>query len=89
MPKFYEMVEVEAEVWVDVEEFVSECSEKEINKLIKVLIEDGHIKKSQIRSRHHNLLDEMWQEKVEKILSNRLNLTEDELILVEKIASRL
>jgi hypothetical protein len=89
MPKFYEMVEVEAEVWIDVEEFVNECSEKEVNKLIKVLVEDGHIKRSEIKSKNQNLLDEMWQEKVEKILNNRLALTEEEIILVERIATRL
>ena len=89
MPKFYEMVEVEAEVWVDVEEFVSECSEKEINKLIKVLVEDGHIKRSEIKSKNHNLLDEMWHEKVQKILNNRLALTEEEITLIEKISTRL
>lgn len=89
MPKFYEMVEVETEVWIDVEEFLNECGEKEINKLIKVLVEDGHIKRSEIKSKNHNLLDEMWQEKVEKILNNRLALTEEEIILVEKITTRL
>ena len=89
MPKFYEMVEVETEVWVDVEEFVNECSEKEIKKLIKVLIEDGHIKKSEIKSKNHNLLDEMWQEKVEKILNNRLSLSEEDINLIENIASKL
>lgn len=89
MPKFYEMVEVEAEVWVDVEEFVGECSEKEIKKLIKVLIEDGHITKAEVKSRHHNLLDEMWIEKVQKIMNGRLSLSEEDSNLIEKIASKL
>ena len=89
MPKFYEMVEVEAEVWVDVEEFIGECSEKELQKMIKILAEDGHIQKRDIKSKNHNMSDIMWQEKVEKILENRLMLTEEEIEIIEKIANRL
>ena len=89
MPKFYEMVEVEAEVWVDVQEFVNECSEKEINKLIKVLVEDGHITKAEVKSRQHNLLDEMWIEKVQKILNGRLSLSEEDINQIEKISLKL
>jgi hypothetical protein len=89
MPKFYEMVEVETEVWVDVQEFIDQCSEKEIQKMIKILAEDGQIKKRDIKSKNNNLSDEMWQEKVEKILENRLILTDEEILVIEKIAGRL
>jgi hypothetical protein len=89
MPKFYEMVEVETEVWVDVQEFIDQCSEKEIQKMIKILAEDGQIKKKDIKSKNNNLSDEMWQEKVEKILENRLILTDEEILVIEKIAGRL
>lgn len=89
MPKFYEMVEVEAEVCVDVQEFINHCSEKEIQKMIKILAEDGHIKKRDIKSRYNNLSDEMWQEKVDKFLKSRLVLTDEEILVIEKISSRL
>ena len=89
MPKFYEMVEVEAEVWIDVEEFISDCSEKEIEKMIKILAEDGHIQRRDFKSKNKNFSDEIWQEKVEKILKNRLILTEEEIEIIEKIANRI
>ncbi len=89
MPKFYEMVEVEAEVWIDAEEFLSECSDKEIKNLIKCLVEDGYINKTSIKKTNDSFLDEMWSEKIEKILFNRLLLTQEETEIIEKIANRL
>lgn len=89
MPKFYEMVEVEAEVWIDAKEFLSECSEKEIKNLIKILVENGWIKVSDIKNKKDSLLDEMWSEKIEKILNNRLLLTDEETETIEKISNRL
>ena len=41
MPTFYQ----EAEVDVDVSDFVSECSTSELKELIEILIDDGHLKK--------------------------------------------
>ena len=89
MPKFYEMVEVEAEVWVDVEEFVNECSDKEIKKLIKILAEDGHISKAEINSTNQNVSDEMWSEKIVKILNGRLMLSQEDIEIIEKISQKL
>ncbi len=89
MPKFYEMVEVEAEVWVDPQAFLSECSEKEIKSIIKCLVEDGHLNSTNIKKTNDNFLDEMWSEKIEKILCNRLLLSDEEIEFIEKIANRL
>jgi uncharacterized membrane-anchored protein YjiN (DUF445 family) len=88
MPKFYEMVEVEAEVWVDTNEFIDECSDKEIQKIITRLVEDGLIEKSDVKNPKDNVLDEMWKEKVEKLFNNRLQLSNGEIEIIEKIANR-
>jgi transcription initiation factor IIE alpha subunit len=89
MPKFYEMVEVEAEVWVDVNEFIDSCSDKEIQKIITRLVEDGLIKKSDVKNPRDNVLDEIWKGKVEKLFNNRLQLSNEEIEIIEKIANRL
>lgn len=89
MPKFYEMVEVEAEVWVDVNEFIDECSDKEIQKIITRLVEDGLVKRGDVKNPKDNVLDEMWKEKVEKLFNNRIQLSTEEIDVIEKIANRL
>jgi hypothetical protein len=44
------MPEFVAEIDIDPDEFVSECSSSEIKQLIKALIEDGHIMPHMIKT---------------------------------------
>ena len=89
MPKFYEMIEAEAEVWVDVNDFIDECSDKEIKKIITRLVEDGLVKSGDVKNKKDNVSDEMWKEKVEKLFNNRLQLSNEEIEIIEKITNRL
>ena len=89
MPSFYQ--EVETEVDIDVEDFIDECSDREIEKLIKYLIEEGKLPKSLTnygQSQNLSVNDVLWYETISKIQSNRLGMTDEEIEIIEKIANR-
>lgn len=89
MPTFYQ--DVEAEVDIDVEEFVDSCSAREIEKLIRYLVEDGSLPKTlttYTQTQNLSLNDTLWYETIEKIRSNRLTLTDEEIDIIENIAKR-
>jgi hypothetical protein len=89
MPTFYQ--DVEAEVDIDVEEFVDSCSGREIEKLIRYLVEDGSLPKTlttYTQTQNLSLNDTLWYETIEKIRSNRLTLTDEEIDIIENIAKR-
>lgn len=48
MPTVYTYVETDVDVDIEVDEFVSSCSPREIKELVQALIEDGHIKTSAV-----------------------------------------
>lgn len=87
MPTFYQDVELD----VDIEEFVDECSDREIQELILYLVEEGRLPKTLTgysQSQNLSLNDTMWYETIEKIGSNRLTLTDEEIDIIENIAKR-
>ena len=89
MPTFYQ--DVEAEVDIDVEEFVDSCSGREIEKLIRYLVEEGSLSKTlttYTQTQNLSLNDTLWYETIEKIRSNRLTLTDEEIDIIENIAKR-
>lgn len=89
MPYFSEDVEV----FVDVRDFINECSDSEIIKLVKILEERGIISDPSphemcgFKSSH--FLDDIWDEDVNKILLNKHSLTNEEELFIKKIANRL
>lgn len=90
MPRFYQ--EVEADIDIDVEEFIYECSDRDIEKLIQLLVEEGRLPKTlETFSKSQNLLmtEKMWYETTEKIRAHRLALTTEEIDIIENIAKRL
>jgi hypothetical protein len=91
MPEFSDYVEVEAEIEVSVDDFISACSKSEIGEIITALEEDGYIKpNSSIGSTcEKNILDHEWEEVCSKLYSSRLVLTTEEEEIIKKIASRL
>ena len=89
MPRFYQ--EVEAEVDIDVEDFVYECSDRDIEKLIKCLVEEGRLPKTLTtysQSQNLSVNDVLWFETISKIQGNRLAMTDEEIEIIEKIAKR-
>ena len=86
MPYFYS----EAEVEIDVDEFLSACKQHEIEEIIEVLIEDGCIHPSANKGNSTSQSVSEWEFNniINKIASNHLQLTNEEDELLKKIASR-
>lgn len=77
--------------YVDIEpkEFVDNCSDGEIEELVDILIEEGHLDGEPVTSeRHHNILDEEWVKIVGKLMRSRLLLSNDEEMTIKNIANR-
>ena len=77
--------------YVDIEpaEFIENCGEREIEELVDILIEEGHLDGVPVTSdRHHNLLDEEWAKTIGKLNRSRLLLSNEEENLIKNIANR-
>ena len=96
------MPEFTAEIDIDPSEFVSDCSSSEIDELIEILHEDGHLseyfKLNEILDPNSyivivepnaNFMDIEWSEVILKLSRNRLMLSSEEEELIKKIADRL
>ena len=96
------MPEFTAEIDIDPSEFVSDCSSSEIDELIEILHEDGHLTEYfklnegldpnsyiVIVGPDANLMDIEWSEVMVKLSRNRLMLSNEEEELIKKIANRL
>lgn len=96
------MPEFTAEIDIDPSEFVSDCSSSEIDELIEILHEDGHLteyfKLNEVLDPNSyvvilgpeaNLMDIEWSEVIVKLSRNRLMLSSEEEELIKKIANRL
>ena len=83
MPTFYQDVETE--------EFIDSCSDREIHELILYLVEEGRLPKTLTgysQSQNLSVNEVLWYETIEKIRSNRLTLTDEEIDIIENIAKR-
>ena len=89
MPSFTEYgVEVDVDVDITVDEFVSECSPREIKELITTLVEDGHIKPSAVKGGSGKNMTASQLEFVEMldVLSdNYYSMSNEECGLIEQL----
>lgn len=77
------------EIDIDVDDFLSECSNSEIKELIQSLQEDGYIlKESILEGDNMNLLDEEWLTVTNKLNTLRLRLSPEEEELIKEIVNR-
>jgi len=88
MPRFYQ--EVDAEVDVDIDDFLSACSSREIKQLINALIEDNHLKPSasKVPNESKTYLDTEWDELTDKFSEIRLRLTQEDEESLRSILKR-
>jgi hypothetical protein len=70
-------------------DFVDACSEKEINELIEILIEDGYVDNQSILKTNVTYDDESYTKALVKLSESRLRLTNEEEEMIKKIADRL
>ena len=87
MPNFHVYTDVD----IEIDEFVDDLSPLEVEELIDYLKEEGYLKTSDLKflsNNSENLNDNMWFETCKKLLNNRLQLTDEEQEMIEKISQR-
>ena len=85
MPDFYV-----GELDVTPDEFVAACTDREINELVDILVDEGIIKNNHLTNNiNNNILGEMFNEALQKLAISRHRLTNEEEEIIKKIASRL
>jgi hypothetical protein len=79
-----------ASIDIDVDDFLSNLSKREIDEVIECLVNDGHLTKDNIKSSTPNasILEQIYQEKINALRNNRLNLTLVEEEIITTIAKR-
>ena len=86
MPSFTSYVETDVDVDIDVDEFIDQCSDEDIDEIIKILSEDGRITKLFTISKNSLYTEQVWIETLNKLITNRLSLTDEEIETIEKIS---
>lgn len=87
MPRFY----THADVDLDVEEIYDELSSSEINELVDILVEEGYVLKKPSHPKSpdsQNTSEWLFANMISKVINNRLKLTKEEEILLQKISDR-
>lgn len=78
------------DVDIDIDEFLSNCSKKDIKYIIDCLVEDGHLDKKIIDiEKKKSVFDNDWQDSLDKLKNNRYRLTVEEENVIQKICDKL
>jgi hypothetical protein len=86
MPDF--STEIDIEPW----EYISACSNREVDELINTLIEDGHLDKFNgkvVSKGDASLMSEDWNEALAKIRNSKHLLSIDDENVIINIANKL
>lgn len=75
---------------VDIDDMLYNLSDREKQKLVDELYDDGFVQ-TQISTddSNNNLLDVMWTESVTKLLNNRHMLTSEDEEIIKKISNKI
>lgn len=75
---------------VDIDDVLYNLSDREKQKLVDELYDDGFVQ-TQISTddSNNNLLDVMWTESVTKLLNNRHMLTSEDEEIIKKISNKI
>jgi len=85
------MPEFESYVDVDVDEFVSSCSSREIKELINALIEDGHLEKNQFIKQPDDkkgVLEEEFLNKLEVLSTKYYSMSGEEVEFIDNLYNK-
>jgi hypothetical protein len=88
MPSFTSYVETDVDVDINVDEFIDHCSDKDIDEIIKILSKKGRINKLFTTSKVQLYTEQAWVETLNKLITNRLSLTNEEIETIENISKR-
>jgi len=79
----------DTEVEVDVDDFLSSCSQSEIKELIEALQEDGWLVKEKVtKEESMSVMDEEWLTVIQKLHTLRLRLSVEEEQTIKEIVNR-
>ena len=84
MPEF--TVALGEDLEISASEFIDECTIYDIDDLIEELTDRGYLDG---KSSTNSVLDHMFNQVIDKISRNRLQLTNEEEAMLHKLASRL
>ena len=84
MPEF--TVALGEDIEISASEFIDECTIYDIADLIEELTDRGYLDG---KSSTNSVLDHMFNQVIDKISRNRLQLTNEEEAMLHKLASRL
>jgi hypothetical protein len=84
MPEF--TVALGEDIEISASEFIDECTIYDIDDLIEELTDRGYLEG---KSSTNSVLDHMFNQVIDKISRNRLQLTNEEEAMLHKLASRL
>ncbi len=80
----------DAEIDIDVDEFISACSTREIKELIKTLKEDGYINShTGADIKPTSVMEEKFINDANKLMYNYHRLTQSEIDIIQSISKRL
>jgi hypothetical protein len=83
------MPEFETYIDIDPDEFIDNCSEREIGELIESLVEGGYLPKTvPTKPSEKSVLDLEWDEIMDKLIRNRIMLSNEEEEMIRTIAKR-
>ena len=87
MPTFYEQTDFD----ISVDDFLEECDRREIEEVIDYLEEMGYLKnhKRSEGGTPVGILEEEFQERIQKLSESRHRLTLEEEEIIKKISDRL
>jgi len=77
------------EVDVDVEDFLDQCYDSEIERIIEILTKDGYLKSTQLKEPEYTE-DSEWHTQLTKLRDRgRMQLTNEEESLILNIANKV
>jgi hypothetical protein len=87
MPTVYQWTEVEVEVDIDIDDFLNECNSKDINYLIKSLVEDGHLLPSAIKGGGPNMTanETEFVDKANAIANKYYQMSNEDVAIIESL----
>ena len=87
------MPDFSTEIDIDAWDYISACSNREVNELIEALVENGHLDSfnGQVKpvNKHNTLLDDEWWTALVKLRDSRHLLSPEDENRITDIANKL
>ena len=83
------MTEFTSEIDIDPSEYIDSCSRREIERLVELLEDDGHITKTLSGIRRPNINDEIFLESLQTLTKCRHLLSIEEEEFINKLGEKL